>query len=111
MKIPYYISLAATGVCVILCIVVLALGNSNHSLQEEVQKKQQDLQAQQEQINEGNVISQQIGPALLRDMATVSVKNENMKKLLAKYGYNVQVNTPAPGSAGATPAPGAPTPR
>jgi hypothetical protein len=99
----------ATGACVILCIVVLALGKSNQSLQLEVQKKQQDLQAQQEQINEGNIISQQIGPNLLRDMATVSVKNEKMKLLLGKHGY--QVNTPPPGTPGAaTPAPGAPTP-
>jgi hypothetical protein len=99
----------ATGVSLVLSIVVLALGNSNQTLQEEVQKQQQSLQAQQEQINEGNIISQQIGPNLLRDMATSSVKNEKMKALLSRHGYNVQVNTPAPGSA--TPAPATPAPR
>ena len=111
MKIPFYISTAATALCLILSIVVFAVGSSNHSLQTELQKQQktlqaqqQVLQAQQEEINAGNQISQQIGPNLLRDMAASSVKNEKMKALLAKHGYNVQVATPAPG----TPAPKVP---
>jgi hypothetical protein len=53
-------------------------------------------QAQQQEIEAGNQISQQIGPNLLRDMAAASVKNEKMKALLAKHGYNVQVNKDAP---------------
>ncbi len=102
MKIPYYISLGATGLCLVLSIIIFAVGSSNNSLQAEVQKQQAALQAQQEEINAGNSISQQIGPALLRDMATASVKNEKMKALLSKHGYNVQVkDTPA----SSTPAP------
>jgi len=104
MKIPFYISTAATALCLLLSIVVFAVGRSNYSLQTEMQKQQkvlqghqQALQAQQEEINSGNQISQQIGPNLLRDMAASSVKNEKMKALLAKHGYNVQVkDTPAP---------------
>ena len=57
----------------------------------EIQKKQQTLQEQEEKIKTGNQISQQIGPNLLRDMAASAVKNEKMKALLAKHGYNVQV--------------------
>jgi len=100
MKIPFYISVGASALSLILSIVIFAVGNSNQSLQTEVQKQQQALQTQQEEINAGNQISQQIGPNLLRDMAASSVKNEKMKALLAKHGYNVQVKdapaTPAP---------------
>ena len=104
MKIPFYISVAASALCLVLSIVVLAIGNSNQSLQDEVQKKQlalqaqqQALQAQQVEIEAGAQINQKIGPELLRDMAASSVKNEKMKALLAKHGYNVEVkSTPAP---------------
>lgn len=97
MKIPFYISVVASALCLILSIVVFAVGSSNQTLQGEVQKQQQALQAQQAEIEAGNQISQQIGPNLLRDMAASSVKNEKMKALLAKHGYNVQVkDTPAP---------------
>ena len=95
MKIQYYISVAASALCLVLSVIVFAVGNSNQSLQAEVQKQQQALQTQQEEINAGNQISQQIGPNLLRDMAASSVKNEKMKALLAKHGYNVQVKEPA----------------
>jgi hypothetical protein len=114
MKISFYISVAASGLCLLLSIIIFAVGNSNQSLQVEVQKQQQELQKQQEQINTGNQISQQVGPNLLRDMAVASLKNEKMKSLLGKHGYNVQQQaTPAPGSGGASapapaPAPSAP---
>ena len=109
MKIPFYISTAASGLSLILSIVIFTVGNSNQGLQMEVQKQQQELQKQQDQINTGNQISQQVGPALLRDMAASSVKNEKMKALLAKHGYNVEYKpptSPAPGTA--TPAPARP---
>lgn len=109
MKIPFYISVVASSLCLILSIVVLAIGSSNQGLQEEVQKKQQALQAQQQalqaqqvEIEAGAQINQKLGPELLNDMANSAVKNEKMKALLAKHGYNVQVkDTPAAG----TPAP------
>ena len=99
MKIPFYISVVASALCLILSIVVFAVGSSNQTLQGEVQKQQQALQAQQAEIENGNRISQEIGQGVLKDMATISLKNEKMKALLAKHGYNVQVapnNTPAP---------------
>jgi hypothetical protein len=109
MKIPFYVSLASTGLCLLLSIIIFAVGNSNQSIQAEVQKQQLELQKQQEQINTGNQISQQVGPNLLRDMATSSVKNEKMKALLAKHGYNVTYNPPAsPAAATPIPKPAAP---
>ena len=100
MKISFYISVAASALCLILSIVVFAVGLSNQTLQTEVQKQQQAIQAQQAEIENGNRISQEIGQGVLKDMATVSLKNDKMKALLAKHGYNVQVapanNTPAP---------------
>ena len=99
------LSTGASILCLVLCIWLFILGSSGQGVQSELQKlqqevqdrqqvlegKQQQLQAQQEQINAGNTISQQVGPALLRDLATLSVKNEAMKKLLSKHGYNVEV--------------------
>ena len=111
MKVPFYVSVAASALCLVLSIVVFAVGASNQGVQAEVQKQQQTMQTQQEQINAGNAISQQVGPNLLRDMAISSTKNEKMKGVLSKHGYNVNYTpaTPAPG--GATPAPGtAPAP-
>ena len=99
MKIPFFISVGASALCLLLSIIVFAVGLSNQTLQTEVQKQQQALQAQQAEIENGNRISQEIGQGVLKDMATVSLKNEKMKALLAKHGYNVQVapnNTPAP---------------
>lgn len=109
MKIPFYISLASTGLSLVLSILIFAFGNSNQSLQAEVQKQQQELQKQQEQINTAIQIQQKVGPALLQDMAQVSVNNKNMKALLAKHGYNVESKPPAsPAPGAATPAPAKP---
>ena len=113
MKISFYTSVAASGLSLLLSIIIFAVGNSNQNLQAEVQKQQLELQKQQEQINTGNQISQQVGPNLLRDMAVVSLKNDKMKALLGKHGYNVQQATPAPGApapaGAAAPAPAVPT--
>ena len=98
MKIPFYISVGASALCLILSIVVFAVGLSNQTLQTEVQKQQQAIQAQQAEIENGARINQEISQGVLKDMATVSLKNDKMKALLAKYGYNVQVTpstTPA----------------
>lgn len=118
--VPFILSTGAAVLCLVLGIWLFVLGGSSQGLQSELQKlqqeaqnqqqllqaKQQQLQAQQEQINAGNTISQQVGPALLRDMATASIKNEKMKNLLAKHGYNVELKADeAKKPAVATPAP------
>lgn len=51
----------------------------------------QGLQAQQQVINRGRV-GQQIGQAVLRDMAVASVSNNQLKDLLARHGFNVTKN-------------------
>ena len=88
----FYLSVAVAALVFILSVVAIFLGNSNQSLQIELQKQQTQLQAQQEQINAGNTISQQVGPNLLREMALVSVEDKDMKELLSKHGYTVNVN-------------------
>jgi predicted PurR-regulated permease PerM len=107
MKLSFYISVAASALCLVLSVVVLIVGNINQGLQNDIQTQQSEYQKQQDEINRGNAISQQVGPALLQDMAASSTKNEKMKQLLAANGYTVTVNTPAPGS---SPAPGATAP-
>lgn len=110
MKIPFYVSVAASGLCVILSIVLFIFGGIDQGLQVEIQKQQQELQKQQDQINTGNTISKEVGPKLLQDMAIVSVKDEKMRQLLAKHGYTVSTPTPAPGASAApasSPAPAA----
>ena len=101
MKITFYISVAAAALSLVLSAVLFVVGSSNQSLNGEIQKENQELQKQQDQINTGNAISQKVGPELLRDMAISSIKDENMKLLLAKHGYNVATPTP-----GGSPAPG-----
>jgi hypothetical protein len=110
MKIPFYISVAASALCLVLSVVLFIVGSTNQTLQNEVQAQQVDLQKQQEEINKGQQIGQQVGPNLLRDMAVASTKNEKMKLLLAKNGYQVSMATPAPGSSPAPKAPSAPAP-
>jgi hypothetical protein len=105
MKIPFYVSIAASGVSLILSIMLFIFGGIDQGLQVEIQKQQQDLQKQQEQINTGNTISNDVGPKLLHDMALVSVTDERMKLLLAKHGYTVNYQPPASPAPGASPAP------
>ncbi len=102
---PFFLSLGTASLCLILGIWLLVLGGKSQGLQSELQKLQQEVQSQQQVLQEkqqkfqvqkgtidrGTTISQQVGPALLRDMATLSVKNEKLKNLLAKHGYNVEV--------------------
>jgi hypothetical protein len=105
MKIYYYISVAASALSLVLAIVLSAVGGMNSSLQAEVQKQQNTYQVQQAEIQKGAQLNQKLGPAILQDMANVSVKDEPMRKLLEKY--NIHVATPAPGAAG-SPAPSKP---
>jgi hypothetical protein len=116
-SLPFLIATGASALSVLLAGWLFLLGNTNQGLQDEVQKlqqtlqdkqavlqtKQQQLQVQQEQINTANTISQQVGPALLRDMATVSIKNDKIKKILTSHGYNVELkDDKKPGTPGAT---------
>lgn len=98
-SLQFYISTALAAICLVLAVWTIFASSANQRLQLELNKQQQTLQEQQEQINAGNLINQKIGPSLLQDMAIVSVEDKEMKDLLAKHGYTVNVQaTPAPGS-------------
>lgn len=113
-------SIAATLLSLVLSVWLFATSSSAQGLQEELQKQQQELQAQnqlvqaqqqklqaqQEQIQSANVLSQQVGPQVLQDLANRAVKNPKIEGLLSKYNLKVQ-EKPA---AGEKPAPRASTP-
>ena len=95
-SLPFIIATGASALSLLLGIWLFFLGGTNQGLQNDLQKlqqevqsqqqilqvKQQQYQVQQEQINTGQQISQQVGPALLRDMAVASIKNDKIKKIL-----------------------------
>lgn len=113
MKIYFFTSVAASALSLVLSIILFAVGSSNQSLQTEVQKKQQELQKQQQEIDKGGQIVQKIGPSLLQDMANVAAKDDKMRELLKKNGYEIKAPaaSPAPGAApAASPAPAAHAP-
>lgn len=125
-SLPFLVATGASAISLLLGVWLFFLGNTNQGIQSNIQKlqqevqtqqgvlavKQQQLQVQQEQINTANTISQQVGPALLREMALVSVKNDKIKKVLSNHGYTVeQKDEKAPAAGGAAaPAPAAPKP-
>ena len=103
--VPFFVSTGTAVLCLVLGIWLFVLGGKTQSLQSELQTlqqeaqnhqqslqgKQQQLQVQKATVDRGTAIAEQVGPALLRDMATLSLKNEKLKSLLAKHGYNVEV--------------------
>ena len=101
MKIYFYISVAASALCLLLSIVLFWEGGVNQGLQNDVQAQQVKLEQQQQEINKGQQIQQQVGPNLLNDMGVVAAKDEKMKLLLAKYGFMLK-DTPAPGASPAS---------
>lgn len=105
------ISTASAGLALLLSLWLLIGTWSNHSAQRKlqsqqdeiqsrqlaIQSQQQQLQAQQQQIDAGAQLANQVGPAMLRDLAELSVANKNNKitELLKKYGLEVNPNAPA----------------
>jgi len=107
-------SAATTTVCLALSVVLFFANNANQALQGELVTKQQDLQTQQQavdlqkqqfqmqeqDISRGTQLAQQVGPAVVRDLASLAVQNKNdkIKKLLSKYGVALkesEATTPA----------------
>ncbi len=124
-SLPFVISTGASALSLLLGLWLFFLGGTNQGLQNDLQKlqqevqnqqqilqvKQQQFQLQQQQIDAAQQISQQVGPALLRDMAVASIKNDKIKKILTSHGYNVELkDEPKDGkpAGAATPAPAAP---
>lgn len=83
----YHTSLALSAVCAVLSLTLFIMGISARGLQNDLQKLQAQYQTQQEQINAGVTISQQVGPSLLKDMASIT-DDAGMKAVLSKHGYN-----------------------
>lgn len=83
----YHTSLALSAGCAVLSLTLFAMGISTRGLQNDLQKLQAQYQTQQEQINAGVTISQQVGPSLLKDMASFA-DDAGMKAVLSKHGYN-----------------------
>jgi len=72
----------ALGVASLLLLIALVtLTRANAQIQRQVA-------AQQMVINQGK-LGQQIGQAVLRDMATASLENEAIRNILQKNGYNI----------------------
>ena len=88
----FHTALALSAGCAVLSLALFIMGISARGLQGDLQKLQTQYQTQQEQINAGLTISQQVGPNLLKDMASFP-EDAAMKAVLAKHGYNA----PAPG--------------
>ena len=66
--------------------------------QQAVQLQQQQLQAQQQKIEAGAQLAQQVGPAVLRDLASLQIQNKNAKiaALLKKFGLEAKENPAQP---------------
>jgi hypothetical protein len=97
---------AASALAVLLSIWFLIGTWSNQNIQRSLQKQQeeiqtrqialqsqqQQLQLQQQQIDSGMQLANQVGPAMIRDLAELQIQNRNQKiaTLLKKYGIEAQ---------------------
>ena len=88
MKVPqFYITVALGAICLLLSIATIMLSKSGQSIQSK-------YQAQQEEINKGE-LSNKVGQSLLRDMAELSLKNKKIAEVLKANGYTVNANPSA----------------
>jgi hypothetical protein len=108
------VSVSAAGLCLALSIWLFFASaantelqhelqtrqESNQTLQQAVKLQQQQLEAQQKQIETGTKLAQEVGPAVLRDLGALALKNENarIRVLLAKYGVTATVREKKPGA-------------
>ena len=79
-----YITSALGALSILMVIALITISKANQGIN-------QGLAAQQNIINKGKV-GQQVGQAVLRDMATASLENEDIKNILTKHGFNVNRN-------------------
>jgi peptidoglycan hydrolase CwlO-like protein len=106
-KIPLTLT-AALALILSASIVFQTVGNSKlqqagqakdaeiQAIQTEIQTLQQQLQTQQKQIESANQLANQAGPAILSELATLQVKNNNMALGVFLQKHGVQVRNPAP---------------
>ena len=79
----WLVILAGVAAAMAIAIVVMSALN---------ERTQRDLQARQAALNSGVLgpQGQQIGNAILQDMASAAVTNRSMRALLQKHGYTIQ---------------------
>jgi hypothetical protein len=68
----------------------------------------QQVQAQQERLNKGSAIGETVGPAVVRDIASLSDKtgNSRLGDLLKRHGVQVRGSAGGTAPEGGSPAPG-----
>jgi hypothetical protein len=81
--IEFAVTTGLAGLCLVATIALVVITSANRSIE-------RGLQEQQLVINRGQV-SQQIGTALIRDLAGISLNNPKVRDLLARNGINVTV--------------------
>ena len=110
MKPPqFYTVVITSALCLVLSVVLIALGQSSQHTQLDFQKRQNEiqleLQKRQAEVQKG-ALSDKVGGAILQDMALASIKNTKIKDVLVKNGYNVQpASSPAPSTSATSPRP------
>ena len=88
----YFTSLLLGLVCLGLSISIVALSSATRRIQQEINDRQTRL-------NTGILAPQwqQVGAAILQDMANAASRNPKMKSLLERHGYSVVSPQPAAG--------------
>ncbi len=82
----YNVTLVLSVGCLILAIWIIGAGRANERLQAQ-------LQAQQLDIERGNV-SRQIGNRIVQDMVSASSTNKAVQSVLEKYGFVPRTSAP-----------------
>lgn len=83
-KIQATILTVLSALCLLAALTLVAVSAANRSIE-------RGLQEQQMVINKGQV-TQQLGNAIIRDLAGLSVNNSKIRELLSRHGINVNVN-------------------
>lgn len=108
MRYLNYLSTLIAAVCFLLSCWFLSEIRSNVATQGLLQQKQEELNAQQQEIQTRNEklqvqqnqvdlagkLTQETGPALLRDLASVADTNFEIKEILARRGLTVTKTAP-----------------
>jgi hypothetical protein len=105
MSIPSLFSIAAAGIAALLSIIMLVQGGSNLSLQNDLQKRTQEIQNQQQEyqvlqgnlqqaqqlVSNANQLNTQNGPQVVNALKIVGMRSNNAKifAMLAKYGVQI----------------------
>ena len=80
---------ALLGVTAVALVVMLILqNNANKALQSESQQQVLEIRSGQQTQQ----VTGQVAANIIRDLAQLSIANENLRDLLAKHGFQVTLN-------------------